>query len=79
VERRKDELVRRGRGWRTSSGEFQARANVIETLRGQEVERIGRQLASDMSGALPSIPFRKTRLSAASCSVPCSSQAGGSR
>jgi hypothetical protein len=45
LEQRKDELIRRGQGWRTSAGEFRARANLIDTLRRQEVERVGRQLA----------------------------------
>ena len=45
--RRKNELIRRGQGWRTSAGEFRARANLLDSLRRQEVERVGRQLAAE--------------------------------
>jgi hypothetical protein len=55
LEQRKDELVRRGQGWRTSAGEFGAKANLIETLRRQEVERVGRKLASERGLAFNSI------------------------
>jgi Protein of unknown function (DUF3363) len=54
LEQRKQELVRRGQGWRTSAGEFRARANLIETLRRQEVDRVGRPLASERGLAFTS-------------------------
>ena len=60
VKRRKDELVRRGQGWRTSEGEFRARANLIESLRRQEFERVGRQLASERGLAFHSIEEGET-------------------
>ena len=55
LERRKNELIRRGQGWRTSAGDFRARANLLDTLRDQEVERVGRQLASERGLAFNSI------------------------
>ena len=55
LEKRKNQLIGRGQGWRTSGGEFRARANLIETLRSQEVERIGRQLASERGLAFHSV------------------------
>jgi Protein of unknown function (DUF3363) len=60
LERRKDELVRRGQGSRSSTGEFRARANLIDTLRRQEVERVGRQLAAERGVAFHSIEEGKT-------------------
>jgi len=57
---RKDELIRRGQGWRTSAGEFRARANLLDTLRRQEVERFGRQLGAERGIAFHSIEEGET-------------------
>jgi type IV secretory pathway VirD2 relaxase len=47
LERRADELVRQGHASRTAHGQVRVKANLIGTLKHQEVERVGRQLAAE--------------------------------
>jgi hypothetical protein len=47
LEQRKGELVRQGHVRRTVQGRTFVRTDLLETLRRQEVERIGRELAAD--------------------------------
>jgi type IV secretory pathway VirD2 relaxase len=47
LERRKDELIRQGHAWRTPEGGVRARKDLLPALERQEVERIGRRLATE--------------------------------
>ena len=60
LEHRKAELVRRGHASRTSAGEFRARADLIGILRRQEVERVGRQLATEQGVAFKPVDEGQT-------------------
>jgi type IV secretory pathway VirD2 relaxase len=60
LEHRKAELVRRGHASRTSAGEFRARADLIGTLRRQEAERVGRQLATERGVAFKPVEEGQT-------------------
>jgi Protein of unknown function (DUF3363) len=47
LERRIDELIRHAHASRTPQGQLRAKADLIDTLTHQEVERVGRQLAAE--------------------------------
>ena len=47
LNRRADDLVRQGHASRTAHGGVRIRANLLDTLARNEVERVGRQLAAD--------------------------------
>ena len=47
LERRKDELIRQGHAWRTPEGGVRARKDLLSTLERQDVERVGRKLATE--------------------------------
>jgi hypothetical protein len=55
LERRKDELVRQGHAWRTPEGGVRARKDLLTTLERQEVERVGRKLATERGLAFSEI------------------------
>jgi hypothetical protein len=46
MERRKDELIRRGHGWRTPKGSLRAGKDLLPALERREVERVGQKLAT---------------------------------
>jgi hypothetical protein len=47
LERRTDELIRQGHVSRTPQGQLRVKADLLGTLKRQEVERVGRQLAAE--------------------------------
>jgi hypothetical protein len=47
LERRTDELIRQGHASRTPQGQLRVKSDIIGTLTHQEVERVGRQLATE--------------------------------
>jgi hypothetical protein len=47
MERRKDELIRQGHAWRTPEGGLRARRDLLPALGRQEMERVGRKLATE--------------------------------
>ena len=47
VERRSDELIRKGHASRTPHGQLRVKADLLGTLGRQELERVGRQLATE--------------------------------
>lgn len=47
LERRKDELIRRGYAWRTPEGGLRAQKDLLPALERQEVERVGEKLATE--------------------------------
>jgi type IV secretory pathway VirD2 relaxase len=55
MERRRDELIRRGHAWRTPEGSLQARKDLLPTLERQEVERVGQKLATERGLAFKAI------------------------
>jgi type IV secretory pathway VirD2 relaxase len=62
LERRTDELVRQGHVSRTPQGQLRIKADLIELLARQEVERVGRQLAAERGLAFQSIREGQTVL-----------------
>jgi hypothetical protein len=55
LERRKDELIRQGNAWCTPEGGVRARRDLLPTLERQEVERVGRKLATERGLAFRAI------------------------
>src|SRR5262245_41187222 len=60
LELRKDELVRQGHMRRTTEGGLQVRTDLLGTLRHQEVERVGRELATKHGRTFQSIKDGQT-------------------
>jgi hypothetical protein len=57
---RETELIRQGHMWRTADGGVKAKADLIGTLRGQEVDRVGRELATHHGRTFNSIKDGET-------------------
>jgi hypothetical protein len=60
LERRKDELIRQGHAWRTPEGGVRARKDLLPALGRQEVERVGRKLATERGLAFSAIKDGQT-------------------
>ena len=60
LERRKDELIRRGHAWRTPEGSLHARKDLLPALERQEVERVGQKLAAERGLAFKAIEDGQT-------------------
>ncbi|GGI33027.1 hypothetical protein GCM10010987_72340 [Bradyrhizobium guangdongense] len=60
LERRKDELIRRGHARRMPDGGVRARADLLPTLERREVERVGRKLAAERGLAFQAIEDGQT-------------------
>ena len=55
LERRKHELIRQGHTWRTPEGGLRARRDLLPALERQEIERVGRKLATERGLAFDAI------------------------
>jgi hypothetical protein len=60
LELRKEELIRQGLAWRTSEGGLRARKDLLPALERQEVERIGKKLATERGLTFTPIEDRQT-------------------
>jgi type IV secretory pathway VirD2 relaxase len=60
LERRKDELIRQGHAWRTPEGGLRARRDLLPALERQEIERVGRKLATERGLAFNAIEDGQT-------------------
>jgi hypothetical protein len=59
-ERRKHELIRQGHAWRTPEGGLRARRDLLPALERQEIERVGRKLATERGLAFNAIEGGQT-------------------